>query len=105
MLSIWNVNILRPLSYIYRIQSDSELEKKPADFIGCEFAFFIILYADLPTSMKFRNSLRIFLPITEKARNYGKFLQITDFLKLWKRKEKSSRRAQKQADGLLRPRK
>ena len=39
-------------------------------------------YSDLPTSMKFRNSLRIFLPITEKARNYGKFLQITDFFKL-----------------------
>ena len=45
-------------------------------------AAILVRHADLPTSMKFRNSLRIFLPITEKARNYGKFLQITDFLKL-----------------------
>ena len=29
--------------------------------------------ADLPTSMKFRNSSRIFLPITEKSLNYGFF--------------------------------
>ena len=27
MLSIWNFNILRPLSYIYRIQSDFEFEQ------------------------------------------------------------------------------
>ena len=28
MLSIWNFNILRPLSYIYRIQIDYEFKQK-----------------------------------------------------------------------------
>ena len=28
MLSIWNLNILRPLGYIYKIKSDFEFEKK-----------------------------------------------------------------------------
>ena len=59
--------------------------------------------ADLPTSMKFRNSLRIFLPITEKLRNYGFFFtNYGFFLEIVESEIKSSRRAQKQADRLLR---
>ena len=42
MLSIWNFNILRPLSYIYRIQSDFEFEQKSQILLDVEWVHFFI---------------------------------------------------------------
>ena len=41
MLSIWSFNILRPLSYIYRIQSDFEFEQKIQILLDAKWRHFI----------------------------------------------------------------
>ena len=47
MLSMWHFNILRPLRYIYRIQSDFEFEQKIQILLDVKLRhFFIILQHD-----------------------------------------------------------
>ena len=42
MLSLWNFKVLRPLSYIYRIQSDFEFEQKSLILLDAEWVHFFI---------------------------------------------------------------